>query len=175
MTTRATIRSAAVAALTGATAADARVYASRRRPIAETDDVLPCLCVYMDAARLRLTSLAQPHYERSDTLVVVGYVSGRGLTDAELDDAADALADEVRDVLLTGALTADGLRVTEASDEFDVDAEANVRLASVVQRFTIEYAEMYEPAAAPPDDFLISHLDTETSDGAESEALWTQR
>ena len=144
MLTRAQVRNATVTRLLGRTAADQRVFASRSIPIPQ--EALPAIRVFTPGETNASASIHVPVFRRTLQLGVEGVTFAA--TDAELDDAADNLAEEIKNALLTDAeWVAMFERVENIETGLFLDTESDRRRISAQILFSLRLATItYEPA-----------------------------
>lgn len=134
------IRDAVVAALTGKTVAESRIYKSRRAPIPTAK--LPALCVYTDSETVdpATVSTAPRELKRILTLVVEGWISADGANADQLDDLFDALALEIETAIdLDDSLGGTVFWCAPAATEFGVTVEGSRPMGCVHIEFTAVY------------------------------------
>lgn len=150
------IRQAVVTLLSGATAADARVFKAREVSFKQSE--LPAVAVYTPDEEVETTrSTAPRELERTLQLVVEGVTESGSPSD--VDDAADDLSEEIEAALdadpTLGGTATDTLLVRTESDTFSQTGKNHglVRLT-----FTVFY-ETYAPMTAPAaDDFNTADI-----------------
>jgi hypothetical protein len=140
------IRQAAVARLTGATAAGARVFKARVVPFKQSE--LPAVAVYTPEEEVEATRSSAPRELERTLQLVVEAVTKSG-SPSDVDDTADDLSLEIEaaidvDPTLGGAATDTLL----ARVESDVFSESGTNHGLVRMTFTVFY-ETYAPTTAP--------------------------
>lgn len=131
---RKSIRDAIVALLTDATTAGASVYSSRVRAIDETD--LPMILVYANTETASIYQEAPRELER----VLSVDVKIVAKADDDLDDALDAIADEVENVLMQDD-SLGGLcdQMLLKNTELTLTPEGDTLLGSCVLTYEVNY------------------------------------
>lgn len=167
---RQAIRDAAVALLTGETAAGARVYKTRIEPVLGAD--LPAISVYTDSETVAPSSglTAPQELTRTVELAVEGWVTA-ATTDA-LDDALDDLCLEIetamdQDLNLDETAYSSLLASTESAWKLD----GRVPIGAVRMVWTVVYHTDLR-VAAPEDDLstLDIHYDLNNEQDTEDQA-----
>lgn len=135
------IREAAATLLTGLATTGARVFQSRIHPLRDAD--LPCLLISTDEERIVAeNAIAGGELTRTLTLTIKGVAKAN----ADLDDALDAIAEQVEPVLIGATL---GNRVKRCTLD-SIKVEMDDSLEKPVGIITFEFTTLYFTAPAAP-------------------------
>lgn len=162
------IRYAAIAALTGATAAGARVYNTRVDP--HRKGALPALSVYTLGEESADTGSAPRELARATRMEVAGWVAG--VDSGEVADAMDALAVEIEaamdaDPYLGGAASDSVLEGTTIEIRED-DGRSSPLIGIITLTYSVSYYT--SPTARELDDFLRAGVVHKFNDISEDDA-----
>ena len=150
---RTLIRRAAVAALVGNTAAEERVYPTRKVPYRGKE--LPVIAVYTDDEESQDADRAPRELDRNVDLSVEAWVATSGDPEPNVDDAMDDIALEIEaalhaDLHLGNLLDDPGLELTGTST--DLVTVGDLEIGLVVLTFNARYNTLAPQPAA--DDTL---------------------
>jgi len=160
MIERAAVRDDTVTRLIGKTDAGARVFPSRTVPLKEV--ALPAICIFTTREEGRNDGVGVPVLKRTLQLAVQAFASAA--TDEALEEAADTLAEQITDTLLTDpAWVAQFEKVVSVDTQIALNAEGDRRRIAALILFTLQMRSMvYEPVI--PDDFTDFHADVDAID-----------
>lgn len=152
---RSEIREKVTELLTGVTAAGARVYPTRTRPV--WNGQLPAIAIYTETEEAEVYDEAPRRYKRTLTLAIELYASDKD----NCDDVLDALSNQV-EALMDGAdtLGLEGVNdVVYAGAEMSVVGEGKALTGGAKLTYLVEY--FTEAGAVIPD---ADRLDTVKAD-----------
>lgn len=162
------IRHAVVALLTGATAAGARVRATRAQPNRKSQ--LPAIGVYTlrESVREDSPETVPREITRDVKVMIEGWVADSAAV--PFDDAMDDLAEQIE-----AAFDADRYLGGEAADsvleltEMDFDSDGDPVLGIVTLTYSVAYRT--EPTTAALDDFLRAKATHQLADGLPDDTI----